>query len=128
MTESAVPDKMKLWMRPLIGGVFSAVIAGFVILFAVRIAPNLITLFLAAAFSLPTYFVQTVTSIFTSDPRAGETFPVFSISLLFWFLAGSTISYLVKINKAVIIWWLWLYGAMLLLSLLIFVLKLILSL
>ncbi|HLO16791.1 MAG TPA: hypothetical protein VK206_18300 [Anaerolineales bacterium] len=123
MTESVVPSKMKQWMRTLIGGVLSAAVAGFTILFALRVAPNPITLFLAAAFSLPTYFVQIVSSIFTHDPHAGETLPVFSISLLFWLMAGSTISYLVKTNKAAIKVWLWLYAGMLLLSLLNFVVR-----
>ncbi len=126
MKESVVPGKMKQWMRPLIGGVLSAVVAGFIIYFAVGVAPNPITLFLAAAFSIPSYFVQTVTSIFTHDPRAGEALPVFSISLLFWFLAGITIFYLIKTNKGAITVWLWLYAAMLLLSLLNFIVKLIL--
>ncbi|SRR6266498_845879 len=127
MTEAGTPSRIKQWMRPLIGGILSAIVAGFIIYFSIGVAPNPITLFLAAAFSVPTYFVQTVATIFTSDPHAGETLPVFSISLLFWFLAGTTIAYLVKTNKAAVMWWFWLYMAMLLLSFLIFIGKLIFS-
>ena len=126
MTESVRLDKMKKWKRPLISGVLSAAIAGFTIYFAIGVAPNPITLFLAAAFSIPAYFVQTVTSIFTPDPRAGETLPVFSISLLFWFIAGIVIVYFGKTNKAAITLWLWVYAVMLVLSLLNFVVHLFL--
>ena len=121
MTHSVVSGKMKQWKRLLISGVLSAIVAGFTIYFAIGVASNPITLFLAAAFSIPAYFVQTVTAIFTRDPLRGETLPVFSISLLFWFVAGVTISYFGKTNKAAINLWLLLYAAMLLLSLLNFI-------
>ena len=126
MTESVRLDKMKRWKRPLISGILSVAIAGFIIYFAIGVAPNPITLFLAAAFSIPAYFVQTVTSIFTPDPRVGETLPVFSISLLFWFIAGIVIAYFGKTNKAAITLLLWVYAVMLVLSLLNFVVHLFL--
>ena len=121
-----VSIKMKQWQRQFVSGFLSAALAGFTILFATGIAPNPITLFLAAAFSIPAYIVQTMTFIITRDQLRVNAIPVFSISVLFWFFAGVVISYFVKGNKEAIKLWFWLYAGMLLLSFLNFVVHLFL--
>ena len=123
MTELPTSSKFAKWKRPLISGVLSTVVAGFTIFIGFWVAPNQITAFMALAFSSPAYFVETATSAFTPYPLTREAFWVFSISLLFWFAAGATITHFIKRNKTAIALWFLLYIMMFLLSFLLFIVK-----
>jgi hypothetical protein len=113
MTESLTPSNFAKWKRPVIGGVISASIAAFFMLLyflAYRIDWFYDFLFstldmdmLGAGFyapGLPFWLVR-------FDDLQGSISTVFSIFV--WFLAGFTITYLVRKNIIAIGLWILLY-------------------
>ena len=95
MTESSIPSEFTQWKRPLIGGLLSAGIAGmFVVL-----------MYVLNFFPIPLVGFMTVGIIVSNLFFGDENLPIITVSIIFWFFAGSVIAYYNKLNNTAIKAW-----------------------
>jgi hypothetical protein len=97
------------WKRPLIGGILSAILAGLTIYTGFYFMPNIATGFFALIFITPAYLVESCISVITFPAfQLNESLGLF-IAIIFWLIAGTTITKYFERNKAAIGCWLLLY-------------------
>jgi len=110
MTPSLTPGKSAQWTRALSGGLLSALVVGialFLVTFVnaelfkyLRILefPGVILALLAGLFGHPFVNLQVA--------APSVSFLILALALLYWFLFGFGLTYLIKNNKTAIAWWL----------------------
>ena len=109
MTDAPTPRTWTVWKRPLVGGVFSAAIAGLGIA-ALYLIPNTVSGFFAILFIAPAFIVESFIVIATQSPSflLNESLDIFS-STLFWLVVGGLIAQYFRRNKVAVGCWFLLY-------------------
>jgi len=108
---SSNQNGLLIWKRSLVGGLLSMGIAGTIV----------VLMYLFNFFPIPLVGFMTVGIIISNFFFGDENLPIIIVSFIFWFFAGSAITYFNKLNSIVIKVWGMLFVASFVLFLLFYV-------
>ena len=114
MDDQAKLIKKSVIKRTLLGGLLSVLIAGLAIvyitvLYSSTTIPNQVLYFFCFVFLIPSYVVESAFPYITSYPPRIYDFISYTITFIFWFIAGGIIAYFIKRNKVAFGIWFLLY-------------------
>jgi len=110
MTLSLTPGKSAEWIRALFGGSLSALVVAIALFLVEFVNPELFKYLRILEFPgvilalLAGLFGYRFVNLQVAAPSV--SFPILALALLYWFLFGFGLTYLIKNNKAAIAWWL----------------------